>query len=127
MIGNKHLVVHIVPKSSGDPLMIPSMLTGSRREAGTSYDFLNSNITPSFYQQRWKSIGGSPMESHQVNYLKYDRSSSLELRLHRGIFRGTILHLPASPAEDLVSQDPLNIAVAHSDVGLQHSYRGISR
>ena len=60
MIGNKHLVVHIVPKPSGDPPMISSILTGNNREAGASYDPSNWIITPSLYQQRWKSIGGSP-------------------------------------------------------------------
>ena len=59
------------------------------------------------------------MGSHEVKFLKYDRSSSLELRLRRGISRCTLLHLPAaSPAQDIVSEDPLNIAIAHSDVGL---------
>ena len=58
------------------------------------------------------------MELHQVKYLKYDRSSSLELRLHRGISRCTLLHLTAGTlAQDLVTEDPLNIAIAHSDVG----------
>ena len=59
------------------------------------------------------------MGSHEVKYLKYDRSSSLELRLRRGISQFTLLHLlAASPTQDIVSEDPLNIAVAHSDVGL---------
>ena len=59
------------------------------------------------------------MGSHEVKYLKYNRSSSLELRLRRRISICTLLHLPvASPAKDIVSEDPLNIAVAHSDVGL---------
>ena len=35
MIRNKHPVVHTVPKSSGDPPMIPSNLVGSREDEGT--------------------------------------------------------------------------------------------
>ena len=59
------------------------------------------------------------MESHEVKYLKYDGLSSLELRLHRGISRCTLLHLPAALlAQHIILEDPLNIVVAHSDVGL---------
>ena len=59
------------------------------------------------------------MESHEVKFLMYERSSSLELGLRRGISQCTLLALPAaSPAQDIISEDPLNIAVPHSDVGL---------
>ena len=72
MIGIEHHVVSNVRKPSGDPPMISSILTGNNREAGTSYDPLNWIITPSLYQQRWKSIGGSPdgITSGQVPQLR---------------------------------------------------------
>ena len=56
MIGIDHPVVSNVRKPSRDFPMISSILIGNSGEAGISYDPLNWIITPSLYQQRWKSI-----------------------------------------------------------------------
>ena len=60
MIWNKHPVVHTVPKSWGDPPMIPSNLIESHEDEGMPSDPLNTNTTHFIYRKRWKSIGGSP-------------------------------------------------------------------